>query len=355
MFPKNLWYCAGWDYELSQGRDALLSRRLAGEPVVLYRKPDGVVVAMEDSCPHRQAALHLGRKEGDALRCMYHGMKFAPDGQCIEIPGQRVIPERARVRVYPVVEKDNWMWVWMGDPARAALDKICFAIGPNNPDWNIKTGKLTVKANYRLEIANLMDLSHLTWIHSKTLGGTRAWVDQKVTRKPMQLGVDNQAWFRRVTAPAFAQHLFAPEALFDLFVHYRVTLPCNFVIHLQLFTPEGSGGQMLLDSYSSQAVTPVDDDTCEYYFSWGASRATDAPGLSDLLFETVAAAFREDRTVLEAQYRNVKEKPNGDKVNIAHDAGPEMLLRMLDHVLAEEAAEDKAAEPASGQSLRAIN
>ncbi|HLW71441.1 MAG TPA: aromatic ring-hydroxylating dioxygenase subunit alpha [Candidatus Binataceae bacterium] len=348
MFARNLWYCAGWDYELSQGRDALLARRLANEPIVLYRKPAGGIVAMEDRCPHRQAALHLGRKEGDALRCLYHGMKFGPDGMCVEIPGQRAIPARARVRTLPVVEKDNWIWVWMGDPARADPNLICFAVGPSDPNWNIKTGKLTVKANHRLEIANLMDLSHANWIHSKTLGGTRAWVDVKPTRTPTPLGVNSEAWFYSVPAPSFAQHLFPPDALFDWHVDVQMTLPCNFVIHFKVFTPGTatsgpSNGQMLLDSYSSQAVTPVDEDTCEYYFSWGASKATDAPGMSDMLFETVDAAFQEDAIVLEAQHRNLKERPDGNLVNIVHDAGPEMLLRLLDKRIEEEATEARQA------------
>ena len=68
MFVKNAWYCAGWDYDVSQGKNVLVSRLIAGEHVVLYRKPDGVVVAMEDRCPHRQAPLSLGRKEDDSLR-----------------------------------------------------------------------------------------------------------------------------------------------------------------------------------------------------------------------------------------------------------------------------------------------
>lgn len=269
-------------------------------------------------------------------------MKFGPDGICVEIPGQDKIPSTAQVRIFPVVEKHNWIWVWMGDPARADPELICFAVGPDDPNWKLRTSKITVKANHRLEIANLMDLSHLTWIHRKTLGGTAAWVEQKIERTMMARGVRNEAWFRSIPAPAFAQHLFPPEARFDLFINFEVTLPCNFVIHFQLWTPgtatDGpSNGQMMLDSYSSQAVTPVDEDTCEYYYSWGLSKATDAPGLSDMLFETVDAAFKEDRVVLEAQYRNLKERPHGNKVNIVHDAGPNMLLRLLDQLLAEEA------------------
>ena len=56
--------------------------------MVLYRKQSGQVVALEDRCPHRQAPLSLGKKEGDSIRCMYHGIKFDDTGKCIEVPGQ---------------------------------------------------------------------------------------------------------------------------------------------------------------------------------------------------------------------------------------------------------------------------
>lgn len=116
MFVRNAWYNAGWDHMFTQSqhregmrqsRGGLVARKIAGERVVLYRKPDGQIVAMEDRCPHRQAALSLGMKEGENLRCMYHGLRFGPDGKCNEIPGQDRISERACVRVFPVVEKDN--------------------------------------------------------------------------------------------------------------------------------------------------------------------------------------------------------------------------------------------------------
>ncbi len=342
MFVKNCWYCAGWDYELSQGKHALLARRIANEPFVLYRKPDGSVVAMEDRCPHRQAALHLGQKEGDSLRCMYHGMKFGPDGRCTEIPGQDKIPPQACVRTFPVVEKDNWIWVWMGDPAKADPSLICFAVGPGDKNWNIKTSQVSVNANYRLEIANLMDLSHLTWIHRKTLGGTDAWTRRKTQYTKLPRGINSKFWMHSEPPPAFAQHLFPPGAVFDMSFDVDVTLPCNFVLHFQVYTSgtvtDGpSNGQLMLDTYTSQAVTPRDEDWVDYYYSWGTSVATDVPGMSDMLLEAINAAFLEDKAVLEAQYRNVKERPHVKQVGILLDAGPEKMLWLLDKFLAEEA------------------
>ncbi|MDN5873976.1 MAG: aromatic ring-hydroxylating dioxygenase subunit alpha, partial [Sinobacteraceae bacterium] len=234
MFVRNAWYCAGWDYHLSQGQNALLARQLAGERVVLYRKPDGGVVAMEDRCCHRQAALSLGRKEGDCLRCMYHGLKFGPDGVCVEIPGQDPIGRRARVRTFPVVEKDNWIWVWMGDPEKADEDLICFSVGYGDPDWNIKTSEMHIDANYRLEMENLADLSHLAWVHQQTLGGAdletrEGWTNVDATHTAHERGINTKYIVRSVPVFHVLTHLFPPEARFDVDFDINITIPLNWI------------------------------------------------------------------------------------------------------------------------------
>ena len=104
-FLLNCWYVAAWDHELIDGR--LLARTILDRPVVLYKGDSGRVVALDDRCCHRGARLSDGRREGDDLRCMYHGLKFDPSGKCIQIPGQESIPPKLGVRGYPVVERDH--------------------------------------------------------------------------------------------------------------------------------------------------------------------------------------------------------------------------------------------------------
>ena len=81
MWIKNAWYIAGWASEVSE--DKLLARTFLDEPVLMYRAESGDVAALEDRCCHRHAPLSKGRLEGDAVRCMYHGLKFDPSGRCI--------------------------------------------------------------------------------------------------------------------------------------------------------------------------------------------------------------------------------------------------------------------------------
>ena len=100
MFLKNCWYVAAWDHELIDGR--LLARTLLEQRVLLYKGDSGQVVALADRCCHRGVPLHLGRREGDCIRCMYHGLKFDATGKCVQIPGQEMVPARLGVRSYPV-------------------------------------------------------------------------------------------------------------------------------------------------------------------------------------------------------------------------------------------------------------
>jgi vanillate O-demethylase monooxygenase subunit len=115
MWVKNAWYVAAWSHEIAPG--SVKAFTIVDQPLALWRKADGEAVVFEDRCCHRFAPLSLGRVEGDDLRCMYHGMKFASDGRCIEIPGQPQIPKSACVRRYPALERGGWLWVWMGDAA----------------------------------------------------------------------------------------------------------------------------------------------------------------------------------------------------------------------------------------------
>lgn len=122
MFLRNAWYVAAWDHEVAAG--TLFSRILLNEPLVLFRQRDGRVVGLEDRCCHRHYPLHKGALIDDCIRCHYHGFTYDGTGACVRIPGQSHVPDAARVKRYPVVERHRWIWVWMGEPALADESKI---------------------------------------------------------------------------------------------------------------------------------------------------------------------------------------------------------------------------------------
>ena len=105
-FLENCWYAAAWDDEIGESP---LARRILDRPVVLFRGEDGRAAALADRCIHRHAPLSHGRVEDGGIRCGYHGLLFAKDGTCIEVPGQTRVPPGARVESYPVVERDRFV------------------------------------------------------------------------------------------------------------------------------------------------------------------------------------------------------------------------------------------------------
>ena len=168
-FPLDQWYVAGFAWEL---QDAPLARTLLGRPVVLFRTPDGSVAALEDRCCHRELPLSCGTVEARGLRCGYHGLLFDRAGQCLEIPGQQRIPPKACVKSFDLRERDQILWIWMG----ATPDSVPVQEPPAYPvhgDARYRFGGdvYHYDAPYQLIHDNLLDLSHLGYVHLKTIGG----------------------------------------------------------------------------------------------------------------------------------------------------------------------------------------
>ena len=74
MWLRNCWYVIAWDHEIpAAGSRDLFTRTVLGEPILVFRREDGALAALEDRCCHRSAPLSKGRREGDCVRCGYHG------------------------------------------------------------------------------------------------------------------------------------------------------------------------------------------------------------------------------------------------------------------------------------------
>jgi vanillate O-demethylase monooxygenase subunit len=167
LFPLNQWWVAAQSEEVGS---ALLGRTLLEQDVVLYRTAAGEAVALHGRCPHRLYPLASSTREGDAVRCAYHGFAFGADGRCVDIPTQPHIPASMQVRRYPTHEAHGWVWIWMGDPALADVANVpaptCLGTG-----WEVVHGRyMHLAARYTLLIDNLFDLSHVAFLHASLLG-----------------------------------------------------------------------------------------------------------------------------------------------------------------------------------------
>lgn len=185
-FPRNHWYVAAYSGELT---DRPLARTLLDEPVVLFRDRDGTPAALFDRCPHRGMPFSDGIVIDGRIQCPYHGMEFERSGQCVQIPSSPVIPNRMCVTSYPVVEAWELIWIWMGDPEKADETAIpdVGRWGFGRDDWYSEPAvKLDVEANYLLPIENLLDASHITFLH-------KGQIDQGIVAShPFDVEIDDR-------------------------------------------------------------------------------------------------------------------------------------------------------------------
>ncbi|SEJ99001.1 vanillate O-demethylase monooxygenase subunit [Sphingobium sp. AP50] len=162
----NSWYCAGWAHDLG---DQLIVRTMLDIPVLLYRTQAGIPVAIKDECPHRFAPLSMGHREGDDMVCPYHGLKFNTQGMCIDARYSDRGREGPCLRTFPLIERQNILWIWMGDPNKADADEIVDYPFFDNPVRLKFYGTTYLNANYELENDNLLDLSHLDYVHRNSI------------------------------------------------------------------------------------------------------------------------------------------------------------------------------------------
>ncbi len=167
-FPRRQWWMVAYSSEI--GREAL-GKTILDERVVLYRKENGEAVAVSGICPHRMYPLEHGCLIGDSIQCGYHGITYSPNGQCVSVPSQSGAAPVA-LRSYPVVERGGTIWMWTGEPelADSALMPDLAAIGLDAPGWVAEqTRYIHLPARFTLLIDNLLDLTHISFVHADTI------------------------------------------------------------------------------------------------------------------------------------------------------------------------------------------
>ena len=198
MFLRNGWYTALWSHEL---KDKPVAKTLLNEKIVLFRNAGGDVGALEDCCCHRAAPLSLGEISGDYLACGYHGLKFDVNGKCVEVPARTQVPSGAKVRSYPVAEKWNVVWIWMGDPAKAEPGKIPDMPWLSEPKWTATPGRLYVKSNYQFIVDNLLDFTHVAHVHKRTIAGDPREATEPIKSERLNDGIRVSRWLLDVLPP----------------------------------------------------------------------------------------------------------------------------------------------------------
>jgi phenylpropionate dioxygenase-like ring-hydroxylating dioxygenase large terminal subunit len=351
-YAKNIWYVAAWSRDLKPNQP--LGVHILVEPNVLWRNEQGGIAALEDRCVHRLAPLSLGRCEGDKLRCMYHGLLYEASGAVTEIPGQDVIPPQAKVRSYPVVDRHSWIWVWMGEVLTADETLIPPAVGFDDSNFILGSGQLDYAAEARLINDNLLDFSHLSYVHANSFGAGEQWARERPTVIPLAQGVRVERWI--TVQPGTPGRGYTHPV--EQYSRYDFLLPGVLLMTggaFPLGTKEQLGGEAAdLDlaiggvTFTSQAVTPLTEKTSRYFFSWGPHRRHGDAALRDTLMVIAGKAFAEDRAIIEAQQRVIDATPDPRIMPTSADRAITLFNQLVAKRLRDEAGSVTSAAASAG-------
>lgn len=345
MFLRNCWYVAGWSKDY--GRE-LKAQKLLNEDVVFYRQSDGTAVALEDACPHRKLPLSMGQLEGDNVVCGYHGLTFDCTGNCTDSPTQRgMTPRRAVVKSYPVVDRYRLLWIWMGDPEDANPDDIFEIENYENPAWGYTDGgMLPIACNYLWVCDNLLDPSHVAWVHVTSFGGSGT-DNAPLKMEKTDCGVIVSRWIHGQAPSPYYKDLVKFPGDCDRKQHYELIFPST-ALNKSIYTPVGTGGDdapMVDDTYiniSYNFMTPVDENNTQYI--WFQHRNTDPndAAISKQMNDGAIMAFNEDKEVLEAVHIKMAEMATPN-IDLGLDLGAKTFRMALKKLI--DAEQAKVDEP----------
>ena len=347
-FLRNCWYVAATTPEL--GRD-LLGRTLLEQPVVLFRREDGTPVALEDRCAHRFLPLSRGYLVGDRVQCGYHGMEYDCTGACVHVPGQKSIPAGSTVKTFPLAEKWQFVWIWLGDPALADEDLIPDIWRNDDPAWACVVGEpIHMNGDYRLVADNLLDPSHVSFVHRSTLGTDDvAEIPQEATQDGTTVKVTRWILDRK-PAPVYAR-LGGFTGNVDRWQMMTFNPPSMVEVDMgsciaDTGAVDGDRSQGIeLRSYN--LVTPETAESSFYFWTHTRNFSVDDEAVTDMVRTNFVETFNEDVAVIEAVQDGLNRYPDIPTVNLAVDGGAIRARRVIDDLIdAEEArpARSEAAE-----------
>lgn len=342
MFIRNCWYAGAWSGELPEG--GLVARRICDEPIVFLRTNDGIA-ALEDRCRHRGLPLSLGSVQGDTVQCRYHGLRFARDGACVRIPGQSRIPPAAAVRAYPVVEQDALVWVWTGDPESANNAPPPRFPWHIRPGWAWRPSLNTVGANFQLFNDNLLDLSHVGYVHSATLGGNVE--DHSAAKLDVQRSADSVRVVRvmRNTVPG-PFHVRAGGFTGRVDRYQIVEFTPGLIVIDSGMTEAGklspdcsvADGAFNLNKVGFNGLTPETEHSTHYFWSMAHAFGAGDAAAEDAVFDDIKRTFDEDVVILEAQYARRPDRTDAPAIDADFDVAGLQARRIVERRIAAERA-----------------
>jgi phenylpropionate dioxygenase-like ring-hydroxylating dioxygenase large terminal subunit len=340
-FPLNSWYAAAWSHEI---KHELAARTICEKDVVIYRRTDGQIAALENACWHRLLPLSMGRLKDDQVVCGYHGLVFNSAGRCTYMPAQKTINPSACVRAYPTVERHRLVWLWPGDPALADPAKLPDFHWNDGTEWVGEGGTFySLRCDYRLVVDNLMDLTHETYVHAGSIG------DEAITSAPFDVThTDRSAtitrWMIDIDPPPFWAKQLGKPGHVDRWQIIYFQAPSTVVGDVGVAltgtgAPQGNRSQGINGAFLA-AITPETETTCHYFWNFVRTFRKDDEQLTRDIQQAHVnngqGVYDQDHDVLEAQQKAIDKTPRLPFYNLNIDAGALWARRLTERMVASE-------------------
>lgn len=161
-YLRQFWQPVYHTADLEPGRATPL--RVMSADFTLYRGESGAVFLIGPHCPHRAAQMSIGRIEGDAIRCFYHGWKFGAGGVCLEQPAEGAgFTQKVSIGSYPTREYLGLIFAFLGEgeppefPRFAEFERF---------EGFVEVDSYSRACNYFQNLENSLDMSHVAFVHA---------------------------------------------------------------------------------------------------------------------------------------------------------------------------------------------
>jgi phthalate 4,5-dioxygenase len=191
---RRYWIPAAFSKVIAKPDGPPLRVRLLGEDLVLFRDTAGRLGLLDEKCPHRTASLFYGRNEQNGLRCVYHGIKFDVDGNCVDLPCVPQMREDHRIaaqrelaaKAYPCLERGDVVWTYMGPPQhKPEFPELEWTLVP--PEQRHATRHIQ-ECNWLQALEGGFDATHLTFLHGAESDSSRRIVASLYEVMPTDFG-----------------------------------------------------------------------------------------------------------------------------------------------------------------------
>lgn len=160
------WFAVAHSDELPVG--AVTPLAYFGAEQVLFRAEDGTARMLDAHCPHLGAHLgHGGVVEGNLLRCPFHGWSFDREGVCAKIPHASKIPPGAKVRAWPVQERNGLIFAYYHPAREAPTHEVPLVAEHGATGWTpYVRRRWKVRTNVHEMVENAFDAAHFRHLHA---------------------------------------------------------------------------------------------------------------------------------------------------------------------------------------------